>query len=45
MATRVGVSVEEYLRMSFEDAHCEYLDGEVVERNVGEKPHSKVQVQ
>lgn len=45
MATQTQVSPEEYLRMSFEEADCDYLDGEVVERNVGEPPHSEVQRQ
>lgn len=38
--TRTLVSVEEYLSTSYEDGDREYLDGEVVERNVGELPHS-----
>jgi Uma2 family endonuclease len=37
------VSVEEYLRTSFPDADREYVDGRVVERNVGEVDHSDVQ--
>ncbi len=37
------MDVEEYLRTSFEGADCEFLDGEVVERNMGELPHSKAQ--
>jgi hypothetical protein len=32
------MDVDEYLRTSFEDADCEYLDGEIVERNAGELP-------
>jgi len=44
MATHAQVSPEEYLRMSFEEADCDYVDGEIVERNVGERPHSKVQL-
>ena len=43
MATKVLMDVEEYLRTSFENADCEFLDGEVVERNMGEMPHSIVQ--
>jgi Uma2 family endonuclease len=42
MATAVLVSVEEYLNTSY-DPDCEYVDGEVVERNLGEKKHSKAQ--
>ncbi len=42
MAISTQMSVEEYLRTSF-DPDCEFVDGEVLERNVGEKGHSKVQ--
>ena len=42
MATEVLVSVEEYLRTSYRP-DCDYLDGEVVERNLGEKQHSRTQ--
>ena len=42
MAIATQMSVEEYLRTSF-DPDCEYVDGEVLERNEGEKDHSKVQ--
>jgi len=38
------MGVDEYLRTSFEGADCEFLDGEVVERNLGELPHSTAQV-
>jgi Uma2 family endonuclease len=38
------MSVEEYLRTSFEGSDCEYLDGEIVERNMGELPHGDVQI-
>ncbi len=30
--------------MSFDGPDCEYLDGEIVERNLGERPHSQVQL-
>ena len=43
MTTKVLMDVEEYLRTSFEGSDCEYLDGEVVERNMGEIPHADVQ--
>jgi Uma2 family endonuclease len=43
MSTKVLMSVEEYLRTSFDGSDCEYLDGEVVERNMGELPHGDVQ--
>ena len=43
MATKPLITPEEYLRTSFDGPDCEYIDGEIVERNVGEKPHSKIQ--
>jgi Uma2 family endonuclease len=43
MTAKVLMDVEEYLRTSFDGADCEYLDGEVVERNMGELAHSTVQ--
>lgn len=36
------VSVEEYLRTSYRP-DCDYVDGEVLERNVGEHDHSDLQ--
>ena len=36
------VSVDEYLHSSYEP-DCDYVDGELVERNVGERDHSEVQ--
>ena len=42
MATGVLVSVEEYLRTGYRP-DCDYLDGEVVERNLGEYEHSRTQ--
>jgi Uma2 family endonuclease len=42
MATGVLVSVEEYLRTSYRP-DCDYVDGEVVERNLGERKHSRTQ--
>jgi Uma2 family endonuclease len=45
MTARTQIDVGEYLRTSFEGADCEYLDGEVVERNMGELPHSWVQME
>jgi Uma2 family endonuclease len=41
--TTTLVSVEEYLNRSYEP-DCEYLDGEVIERNVGEPDHSGLQI-
>lgn len=43
MATKIQVPVEEYLATSFEDGDREYLDGQIVERNVGDMSHSEVQ--
>jgi Uma2 family endonuclease len=37
------MSVEEYLATSFPDGDREYLDGIVVERNLGTDPHSALQ--
>jgi Uma2 family endonuclease len=43
MSTKVLMDVEEYLRTSFEGSDCDFLDGEVVERSMGELPHADVQ--
>lgn len=43
MSTKLLMDVEEYLHTSFDGADCEYLDGEIVERNMGEIPHSRIQ--
>jgi Uma2 family endonuclease len=43
MASKTLVPVEEYLKMSFDGPEPEYLDGEILERHLGSKPHSKVQ--
>jgi len=42
MASRTLVSVEEYLRTSYRP-DCDYVDGEIVERNLGELDHSDLQ--
>jgi Uma2 family endonuclease len=42
MKSATLVSVEEYLRTSY-SPDCDYVDGEVLERNVGERDHSKLQ--
>ena len=39
---RTLISVEEYLRTSY-DPDCDYVDGEVQERNLGELDHSWLQ--
>jgi Uma2 family endonuclease len=43
MAVVELVSVEEYLSTDYEP-DCDYLDGVLEDRNVGEKSHSKLQV-
>ena len=43
MRTPVQVSEQEYLTTSYEP-DCEYDDGVLLERNVGEQPHSLLQV-
>ncbi len=43
MPAKVSMDVDEYLHTGFDGPDCEYLDGEVVERNTGEKPHGRVQ--
>jgi hypothetical protein len=42
MLAGTTILVEEYLHTAYRP-DCEYVDGEVLERNVGEYPHSKVQ--
>src|SRR5580658_7564668 len=42
MTTATGVSLAEYLATDYQPDR-EYLDGEVVERNVGQGPHSYAQ--
>jgi len=42
MATATLVSVSEYLETSYRP-DCEYVDGELLERNVGELDHSRLQ--
>jgi len=43
MGTTVLISVAEYLSTSFPDGDREYLDGRVVERNVGQIDHGDMQ--
>jgi Uma2 family endonuclease len=43
MATLVTIPVEEYLRTAY-DPDMEYVDGRLVERNVGEYFHGRLQV-
>jgi len=42
MGAAAAVSLEEYLCTSY-DPDCDYADGELEDRNVGEKGHSKAQ--
>jgi Uma2 family endonuclease len=42
MSLAAQVSVEEYLATSYQP-DCDYVDGEVLDRNVGEREHSFVQ--
>jgi Uma2 family endonuclease len=42
MATPVLIPVQEYLDTTYRP-DCDYIDGELKERNVGEKPHSTIQ--
>jgi len=42
MPSRTLVSVDEYLHTSY-DPDCDYVDGAIVERNVGERDHSELQ--
>jgi Uma2 family endonuclease len=43
MPAKVVMDIDEYLHTSFDGPDCEYLDGEVVERNMGELPHGTLQ--
>ena len=43
MATSTSVPVEEYLRTTYRP-DMEYVDGELVERHVGERKHSRLQI-
>jgi|SRR5947207_15944549 len=41
MSTKSAVSIEEYLRTSFENPDREYVDGEIVERPLPDQLHSE----
>jgi Putative restriction endonuclease len=43
MATSTSISIAEYLSTSYRP-DCDYVDGEVQERNLGEYDHGKVQL-
>ena len=42
MSARTLISVEQYLASSYEP-DCDYVDGYIEERNLGERPHSRLQ--
>ena len=44
MKTAALIPVEEYLRTTY-DPDCDYVDGEVLERNLGELDHSDLQTE
>jgi Uma2 family endonuclease len=41
-STQTLISVDEYLNATYRP-DCDYIDGQVLERNMGEKPHSGLQ--
>jgi Uma2 family endonuclease len=43
MGTAALVSIEEYLHTTYPDGDREYVDGAIVERNVGELGHADIQ--
>src|ERR1700684_487145 len=43
MATRALIPVEEYLTTVYRP-DCDYVDGEVLERNLGERDHGRLQL-
>jgi Uma2 family endonuclease len=43
MAAKALVTVEKYLCTSFDGPDREFVDGDIVERNAGDKQHSRVQ--
>jgi Uma2 family endonuclease len=43
MATGTQISLDEYLSTIY-DPDCEYVDGELIERNMGESDHSAIQM-
>ncbi len=42
MKTLASITIDQYLRSTY-DPDCEYVDGEVLERNMGERDHSELQ--
>lgn len=45
METKALISMEEYLRTSYPEMDCEYVDGEVIEKPMPPKSHSRIQAQ
>ena len=45
MDARVLMTLEEYRRTSFDGPDRDYVDGEVIERNMGELPHARLQAE
>jgi Uma2 family endonuclease len=45
VTTRVLMALDEYLHTTFDGPDRDYVDGEIIERNMGELPHAKVQGQ
>jgi len=43
MGTTTTIKVAEYLATSYPDGDREYIDGHIVERNVGEHVHARIQ--
>jgi len=43
MTTKTLIPVEEYLRTQFDDADRDYVEGELIERNMGEARHGRTQ--
>jgi len=43
MGAKVLMTMDEYLHTAFDDADRDYVDGEVIERNMGELPHALLQ--
>ena len=43
MDARVLMTVEEYRHTPFDGPDREYVDGEAIERNIGELPHARIQ--
>ncbi len=45
MDARVLLTVEEYLQTQFEGSDCDYVDGEIEARHMGELPHAILQAE